>query len=200
MQATATAGTGAAAAAPVPAVVAFRAGSRCTAGMELRTEQPQDRPAILQLVARAFDAGDGKVPVERGLLAELFTAGEYVPELSIVAVQGQDVRGHCITTRGWIGPEPALGLGPLAVLPEYQRQGIGAALLHETRRRAAARGERVIVLLGHTGYYPRFGYRPASELGILAPDPAWGGHFMALPLDGNVPSGRFRYAAPFDGL
>jgi predicted N-acetyltransferase YhbS len=86
------------------------------------------------------------------------------------------------------------------VLPAYQRQGIGAALLGETSRRAAALGERVIVLLGHIGYYPRFGYRPASELGILAPDPAWGGHFMALPLGADVPSGTFRYAAPFNGL
>lgn len=168
--------------------------------MELRTEQPPDRPAILRLVCRAFETEDGTVPAERALLAALFAAAEYIPDLSIVALQGPEVVGHCITTRGWIGGEPVLGLGPLAVLPEYQRRGIGAALLGETSRRAAALGERVIVLLGHTGYYPRFGYRPASELGILAPEPAWGGHFMALPLARDVPSGPFRYAAPFNGL
>jgi predicted N-acetyltransferase YhbS len=86
------------------------------------------------------------------------------------------------------------------VLPRRQRQGIGAALLEETRRRASLMGERVIVLLGHASYYPRFGYLPASGLGIQAPDPRWDDHFMALPLGGNVPSGPFRYAAPFAGL
>ncbi|MCG2620632.1 N-acetyltransferase [Arthrobacter sp. I2-34] len=168
--------------------------------MELRSERPGDRAAILRLAGRAFGTQDGAAPPEPALLAALFAAEEYIPELSIVAEQAHAVVGHCITTRGWIGREPALGLGPLAVLPEWQRRGIGAALLAETSRRAAELGERVIVLLGHAGYYPRFGYRPAAELGILAPDPAWGGHFMALPLAADVPAGLFRYAAPFNDL
>ncbi|NKX53237.1 GNAT family N-acetyltransferase [Arthrobacter mobilis] len=168
--------------------------------MELRSEQPADRPAILRLARSAFGTDDGAEPPEPGLLAALFACEEYIPELSVVAMDGGEVAGHCITTRAWIGSEPALGLGPLAVLPERQRRGIGAALLAETRRRALLLGERVIVLLGHTSYYPRFGYRPAAALGILAPDPRWGDHFMALPLAGPVPSGPFRYAAPFAGL
>jgi putative acetyltransferase len=168
--------------------------------VDLRSELPADRPAILRLAASAFGTGDGATPPEPALLEALFGAGEYIPELSIVAVDGQQILGHCISTRGWIGAEPALGLGPLAVLPECQSQGIGGALLEETRRRAALMGERVIVLLGHTSYYPRFGYRPAAGLGILAPDPRWGEHFMALPLAGGVPTGPFRYAGPFNSL
>jgi predicted N-acetyltransferase YhbS len=78
---------------------------------------------------------------------------------------------------------------------------VGGALLEEIRSRATAMGERVIVLLGHVDYYPRFGYRPAAELGITAPDPRWGAHFMALPLGtGPVPTGAFRYAEPFTRL
>ncbi|MFD1212351.1 GNAT family N-acetyltransferase [Arthrobacter sp. GCM10027362] len=168
--------------------------------MELRTEQPGDRPAILRLARSAFGTDGGADPPELALLAALFECRECIPELSLVAVDGPDVIGYCISTRGWIGHEPALGLGPLAVLPERRRQGIGAALLAETRRRASLLGERVILLLGHTGYYPRFGYRPAADLGIQAPDPGWGDHFMALPLADDVPAGSFCYAAPFNSL
>jgi predicted N-acetyltransferase YhbS len=170
--------------------------------MELRSEHPSDRPAILDLTARAFASEEGpKPPVEVGLLAELFECDGYLPALSIVAVDAGVIVGHSITTRGFIGHQPVLGLGPISVLPESQRQGIGAAMLEETRSRAEGMGECVIVLLGHTTYYPRFGYRPASELGIQAPDPQWGDYFMALPLGGReAPKGTFRYAEPFARL
>jgi putative acetyltransferase len=170
--------------------------------MELRSEHTSDRPAILELTGRAFATGEGpNPPAEVALLAELFECDGYLAGLSIVAVDAGMVVGHSITTRGFIGDQPALGLGPISVLPERQRQGIGAALLEETRIRAEGMGESVIVLLGHTTYYPRFGYRPASELGIEAPDPQWGNYFMALPLGGSeVPAGTFRYAEPFARL
>ena len=170
--------------------------------MELRSEHISDRPAILELTGRAFASEEGpNPPVEVALLDELFECDGYLPGLSIVADDAGKVVGHSITTRGFIGHQPALGLGPISVLPERQRQGIGAALLEETRLRAEGMGESVIVLLGHTSYYPRFGYRPASELGIEAPDPQWGDYFMALPLSGReVPAGTFRYAEPFARL
>lgn len=169
--------------------------------MQLRSELKQDRPAILGLVEQAFARPGNGMPVEAALLAELFDCDEYLSGLSIVADDDGTIVGHVISTRGWIGEEPALGLGPLAVLPERQRQGIGAALLEETRIRAAAMGESVVVLLGHPGYYPKFGYRPAAVLGIEPPDPQWGDAFMALPLEGRaVPTGPFRYAEPFERL
>ena len=53
-------------------------------------------------------------------------------------------------------------------------------------------------MLGHTGYYPRFGYVPAIPAGLLPSDMSWGDHFMVLALDGHtLPTGKFRYAAPF---
>lgn len=107
--------------------------------------------------------------------------------------------GHVIATRGWLdGDIPLLGLGPIAVDPEFQGQGIGAALLSEIRDRATAAGERAIVLLGHTTYYPRFGYVPAIPVGIIPSDVAWGDHFMVLALGENeLPRGKFIYATPF---
>lgn len=66
----------------------------------------------------------------------------------------------------------------------------------------AAEAEAGSPLLGHSGYYPRFGFRPGDDLGVLPPVPRWGAHFQVRPLAGYDPSlrGMFRYAAPFRDL
>jgi len=176
-------------------------GSRSDSRLNIRPETVQDRPAILDLLGRAFadQQNAGREPVEVELARKLFGCPEYLPALSLVAEKDGRIVGHVISTRGWIGDRPSLGLGPIAVLPEEQGQGIGAALMHETIRVARELGERSIVLLGHLDYYPRFGFVPAAPLGIQAPDPAWGDHFMALVLAGND-RGPFRYAGPFSTL
>ncbi len=177
-------------------------------GVVLRTERPEDREEILDLTARAFSISpvtgepvEG-TPIEVGLLRELFECAEYISELSIVAEIGGEIVGHAITTRGWIDELPALGLGPIGVLPTFQRRGVGSALMRETAARATALGERGIALLGSPAYYPRFGYVPASSLGVEAPEAAWGEHFQLLPLPGwpDGVRGTFRYAEPFNRL
>lgn len=163
--------------------------------MKIRREKAEDRPEILAVVEAAFPES-----VEVKLLRELFAAREYIPELSLVAeVKGKPV-GYVITTRGWIAKRASLGLGPIAVLPEYQGQGVGAALIRATIAAANAMGEPSIVLLGSSEYYPRFGFVPADSLGIISPDPSWGSHFMALALDTFVPGmhGHFSYSEPFN--
>jgi predicted N-acetyltransferase YhbS len=174
----------------------------------LRSEAPADRDAILALTAEAFAVSpvtglpvEGE-PVEVKLLRELFDADEYLPDFSIVAELDGEVVGHVISTRGWVGESHLLGLGPIAVTPRLQRQGIGSALMRETIARANAAGESGIVLLGSPEYYPRFGFVPAATLGVAAPDSSWGEHFQLLPLalwHGGV-HGTFRYAEPFTGL
>lgn len=182
----------------------------------MRYEQSEDRPRILELVAAAFavpavvgageaplaDDGPTAEPAEVGLLRELFAGDDYIPELSLVAERDGHIDGHVICTRGWIGTVAAVGLGPLAVSPEIQGEGVGMALVQAVVAGAEAAGEPVIVLLGSTDYYPRFGFVPASELGIESPDPAWGDHFMALPLASFHAGihGEFRYAEPFNNL
>lgn len=171
----------------------------------LRSENPADREAILALTAEAFAISPatglpaGGEPVEVGLLRALFDAEEYLPHLSVVAVQDGEIVGHVISTRGWVGDQGLLGLGPIGVTPRLQRQGIGSALMRETIDRANAAGEHGIVLLGSPDYYSRFGFVPASTFGIQAPDPAWGDYFQFLPLalwSGGA-HGTFRYAEPF---
>jgi len=166
--------------------------------MIIRRETAADRPEILALTEAAFEQ-----PIEARLVRELFATREYLPAFSIVAESDSgEILGYVITTRGWVGDTPALGLGPIGVLPAYQNQGVGAALMNASIDAANELGEPVIVLLGSTDYYPRFGFIPADSLGIFSPDPSWGSHFMALPLKAFHAGirGHFKYAEPFNKL
>jgi len=177
-------------------------------GVMLRGERPEDRDEIMELTARAFSVSpvtgepvDG-TPVEVGLLRELFASSEYIPELSIVAEMGGEIVGHAISTRGWVGDLELVALGPISVLPPFQRRGVGSALMRETAARATSRGEPGIALLGSPLYYSRFGYVRATSLGVEPPEAEWGEHFqlLALPAWPDAVHGTFRYAAPFNRL
>jgi putative acetyltransferase len=142
-------------------------------------------------------------PVEAQLLEWLRADVGWIPALSFVAISlDGSVAGHVVCTRGWIGDAPALGLGPLSVHPTYQGHGVGSALMHTVLGAADALCESIVLLLGNPDYYSRFGFRPASALGVTAPDLSWGNHFQARPLavyDGS-PAGPFTYAEPFSRL
>ena len=170
----------------------------------LRNETEADRGAILALTAEAFAISpatglpaEGE-PVEVDVLRQLFECDEYLPEFSIVAVLDGEVVGHVISTRGWVDGHELLGLGPIGVTPRLQRHGIGSALMNESIARANAAGESGIALLGSTEYYPRFGFVPATSLGVRPPEEVWADNFQLLPLavwPGGV-HGTFRYAGP----
>jgi putative acetyltransferase len=97
---------------------------------------------------------------------------------------------------------PALGLGPVSVAPDRQKSGVGSALVRGVIAAADELGEPLMVLLGEPAYYSRFGFKPAAELGIAAPEPEWGDYFQARPLAAydQALTGRFTYAAPFSRL
>ncbi len=85
-----------------------------------------------------------------------------------------------------------MSLGPVAVLPAYQGLGVGSAVILAGLAEARARGEQLVILVGHLDYYPRFGFRPAVEFGIDGP--ISGPHLMVLPLDDRpVRPGTIRY-------
>jgi putative acetyltransferase len=109
---------------------------------------------------------------------------------------------HVVCTEGSLGAVPVVGLGPIGVQPDRQRTGVGSALMHAVIAAADALDYPLVVLLGHLDYYPRFGFVPASRLGVSAPNPKWGEHFQARPLatwHAGL-AGAFRYAAPFEAL
>ncbi len=179
--------------------------------MIIRTERAGDAAAIRSVVAAAFlnaphsaPSADGTGdPGEAALIDWLRADGAWLPELSLVAIDDDaSVIGHVVCTRGRLDGTAALGLGPLSVAPDRQGRGVGSALMQAVIHAADASGEPLIALLGDPRFYGRFGFRPAAELGVAAPDPSWGDYFQALALQAHLPDmrGAFAYAAPFARL
>jgi putative acetyltransferase len=170
----------------------------------IRRETLEDRAAVDAVTSAAFgrSAGVDGEPVETRLLRALRDDAGWISTLSMVAEREDEVIGHVVCTRGRLGVLDALGLGPISVLPNRQRRGVGSALMHAVIGAADACGERLIALLGDPGFYSRFGFVPASEHRVDAPDPAWAEYFQIRTLTNCPPviAGAFRYAAPFAAL
>jgi putative acetyltransferase len=170
----------------------------------IRRETTADLPGIRETVQRAFENPDEP---DQGIghadLVERLRAGDaWLPALSLVAEEPAGIVGHVVCTRASVGGEPALILGPLAVVPDRQRSGVGSALVHAVLGAADALDEPLVALLGSTVYYPRFGFRSAAEFGISPRLPDWLPHFQVRPLAAYRPSirGEFHYEPAFDAF
>ena len=167
-------------------------------GVGARAERPEDGPAIRRVHEAAFGQ-----PAEADLVDALRAAGDLVPELCLVAERGGEVIGHIAFSRARLGSgDLVLALAPVGVLPEHQGTGAGSALNSAALELAAGTEFPLVVVLGHAGYYPRFGFRPAAELGVVAPFDVPAENWMALALPAYRPSARgtLRYAAAFDAV
>jgi putative acetyltransferase len=145
--------------------------------IEIREERSDDVPAVRDLNRRAFGQGQ-----ESNIVDAL--RGNGAALLSVVATVNGRVVGHIMYSPAIIaGNVTGAALGPMAVLPAYQRQGIGSKLIEAGNRKLKDAGCPFILVVGHADYYPRFGFRPASEHGIKCewevPDEV----FMLLVLD-----------------
>lgn len=155
--------------------------------------------AILEVHRRAF-THDASVPQ---LVRELFAGGYAVPELSFTAMSGDQVVGHVMSS--WVTIEGSdarlLQLSPLGVLPEFQRQGHGSALVRRTIDAVRAMGEPGLLLEGDPKYYGRFGFVRADEFGLLPPPETQArgaGGFQVVIFDRErLPQGRVVYPPPF---
>ncbi|AXU17207.1 GNAT family N-acetyltransferase [Streptomyces clavuligerus] len=161
-----------------------------------RPETADDIPAVRAINLAAFPTA-----LEADLVEALRADREaWIDGLSLLAVAPDGrAAGHALLTRCRVGTEPALALAPCAVLPEYQGQGAGTAAVRAALDAARALGENTVVVLGHPGYYPRFGFAPASGFGIRAPFDVPDEAMMALTLDPGRPAatGTIQYPAAF---
>ncbi|MBT2439357.1 GNAT family N-acetyltransferase [Streptomyces sp. ISL-36] len=161
-----------------------------------REETAADIPAVREINAAAFATRE-----EAALVDALREDPEaWLPGLSYVAeAPDGTVAAYALITRCRVGDTPAAALAPVAVAPAHQRGGAGQAVVRAVLDAARLRGERLVLVLGHPDYYPRFGFVPASRYGIKpsfeVPDEA----MMALDLDGSggVPEGMIHYPAAF---
>jgi putative acetyltransferase len=157
----------------------------------IRAEEPADFAAIGEVNRLAF-GGEG----EAALVAKLREWPGFIPELSLVAVKGGKIVGHILISPVKIAPEgndacpiPALSLAPMSVLPELQNQGIGSALVRRGLDEARRLRHKVVVVVGHPHYYPRFGFEPARPRGLEAPFPVPDEAFLVLELMPGVLQG-----------
>ena len=153
--------------------------------INIRGETAADYEAIFSINSRAFKS-DG----EARLVDTLREQGFFDPRLSLVAESDGHLVGHILFTPVEIVNEAetkkALGLGPMAVLPDFQRQGVGSELIKEGLAACLRCRYRVVFVLGNPQFYSRFGFLPASLKGCKSTFPVPDEVFMMQEL---TPSG-----------
>jgi len=166
----------------------------------IRPETTEDYAAIREVNLVAFGG-----ETEPRLVESLRQSADFIPELSLVAVESGEVVGHILFSPVVIetkdGAIPALALAPMSVRPELQNQGIGSELVRHGLEQCRSSGHRIVVVVGHPTYYPRFGFSPARARGLEAPFPVPDEAFLVLELvrsalDGV--SGVVKYPSAFD--
>jgi putative acetyltransferase len=176
----------------------FKAGGK-RRKMIIRPEKKSDYAAIHKVNELAFGRR-----LEADLIDELRETDSFIPELSLVAIQNAEVIGHILFCRVIIKSKKsatsALALGVMAVLPEYQNKGVGSKLVLRGLEDCRRLGHEVVGLIGHPGYYPRFGFLPARDRGLNVPFPVPDEAFMVLELVPGalkVAQGMIIYPPPF---
>jgi putative acetyltransferase len=166
----------------------------------IRKEQSEDTAAIHDVVEQAFEQTD-----EANLVDRLRENGKAT--ISLVATDDERIVGHILFSPVTIESESettgAIGLAPLAVLPELQNQGIGSRLTKAGLEECKRLGYGAVVVLGHAEYYPRFGFVPASRYRIKSEYDVRDEVFMILELrEGALSdcSGVVKYQSEFNEM
>jgi len=154
----------------------------------IRKETSADLPAIREVNSKAFDR-EG----EADLVENLRKSAQFISQLSLVAEYNNQVIGHILFSPVVIKNDQqevkALALGPMAVLPEFQQKGIGSQLVTTGLDRCRESGYNSVIVLGHTEFYPRFGFKKADAFDIHPPEEAWEPAFFAVELAENALTG-----------
>jgi len=161
--------------------------------VDIRAEQADDVAAIREVNRQAFGQD------EEGRIVDALRING-AAALSLVAIDDGAVVGHIMFSPLSVGPMVGVGLGPMAVTPSHQRQGIGSRLVEagiDRLRRAAC---PFIIVIGHPSFYPRFGFQPAASYGVTCEWDVPADVLMVNILDPNVAGnlrGQARYRPEF---
>ena len=154
--------------------------------MLVRSEEITDRDAVYAVNVAAFET-----PSEADLVDALREQAQ--PVISLVADVSGEIVGHIMFSPVSLSEHPdlnAMGLAPMAVVPKYQRNGIGSALVRVGLERCVQLGFTAVFVLGHPEYYPRFGFVPSSRFGIDSEYDVSEDVFMAMELGPEALTGR----------
>ena len=148
----------------------------------VEAETEGDYEKITRLHTMAFN-GDG----EARLVEKLRKTSRYIPELSLVARYRNAIIGHILFYPIKINASTkecdSLALAPVSVVPSFQNRKVGSRLVKEGLEKARRLGFKSVIVVGHSGYYPRFGFEKASKYGISAPFDVPDNALFAIELD-----------------
>jgi putative acetyltransferase len=144
--------------------------------IEIRPEESADIEAIRDVNRRAFGQD------QEGNIIDALRANGGVLLSLVAASQGQIV-GHLLYSPARVGDVSGAALGPMSVVPECQRHGIGTKLVQAGNEQLARSGCPLIIVVGHSEFYSRFGFKPARRYGITCEWDVPDDVFLALPLD-----------------
>ena len=167
--------------------------------LEIRKETENDYKEVYNVVKTAFETAEHSDGNEQDLVNELRNSDNFIPELSLVAIENNKIVGYILFTKIELGNNTEIALAPLVVLPEYQKQGVGSKLIEEGHKMAKKLGYHFSIVLGSEKYYPKFGYVPAVQYEIEAPFEVSSKNFMAKKLN-NIDTeikGVVKYAKEF---
>lgn len=155
----------------------------------IRQERKTDFDAVFRVIEDAFKLEEFSDHQEQFLVERLRKSEAFIPELSLVAESDCEVVGYILLTKLKIKTEQevyeSLALAPVAVATEHQGKKIGELLIKQAHKIAKQLGYKSIILLGHSGYYPRFGYQQAHKFGIELPFDVPKENCMAIELISN---------------
>lgn len=170
--------------------------------IQIRTETQEDQQAIREVNTQAFGRKN-----EADLVDAIRASENFIPALSLVALNAKEIVGHILFSQIAIETEQdevgVLGLAPMAVKPEYQNQGIGSELVKQGLQACQNTDYPAVVVLGHPEFYPRFGFSPARSQGIVPPFEVGDEYFMVTKLhpgEWKKISGKVKYPSTFDQL
>jgi len=170
--------------------------------VKIKRIKKRDNEEVEMLLKVAFD-GDSVAE----LVKELLNNSSFIPELTRVArisdqIIGIIVYSHAQIIRGKKVHE-SISMAPLAVLPAYQNLGIGSQLIRNSFAKARELDYQSVLVMGHEDYYPRFGFKQASEFGITCPFDVPEENFMALEFSPDTlsgVSGKVKYHPLFNDM
>lgn len=155
----------------------------------IRQETEKDFEEVFNLIEKAFKNDEYSENNEQFIVETLRKSEQFIPELSIVAEKDASIVGYILLSPIKIKNKNktvnSLALAPVAVLPKFQRQGIGGRLINYAHAKATALGFKSIIVLGHENYYPKFGYLLAESFGIKLPFKVPTENCMAIELVSN---------------